>query len=88
MNQEKQILFNRAILAGKTKSYAYRVAQGRHKLNGRPGPAKLYPDLNIADAFKRWKVDKVTLAHLAADLEIPYRTLQRRLTEYKPREEA
>lgn len=88
MNQEQRALFDGAIALGKTASYAYRVAQGKHKLGGRTGPARLYGDLDIAAAWTRWKVDKDPLTRIANDLAIPYRTLQRRLSEYRKSDKA
>lgn len=83
MNTQQQALFDATIALGKTTSYAYRVADGQHVLGGRTGPPKLYPDLDVAAVWTRWRVNGEKLSSIAADVEVPKRTLQRRLRDYR-----
>ena len=81
MNTRQQKLYNAAITAGKTKSYAYRVAKGQHVLEGPTGPRRKYANLDMENIRCRLLRGE-GLKSIAANLEIPYRTMARRVREY------
>ena len=79
---KNRALFSQAIAAGRSKSYAYRVAQGLHVLNGPMGPTPLTLPITMGEVVLRHDNGE-TLKAIAGDVGVSYRTLLRRFKAYK-----